>query len=54
MSTTKIAITIDEGTLKRLDQLVSEKKFPNRSRAIQEAVEKEPAGQRVRQAGPRI
>ena len=39
MSTTKIAITIDEETLNLLDQLVREKKFPNRSRAIQDAVE---------------
>jgi metal-responsive CopG/Arc/MetJ family transcriptional regulator len=38
MSTSKIAITLDEEILKRLDQLVDEKQFPSRSRAIQEAV----------------
>ena len=38
MSTTKIAITIDKGILNRLDYLVSERKYPSRSRAIQEAV----------------
>jgi len=37
--TTKVAITLDEETLKKLDRLVGEEKFPNRSRAIQEAVE---------------
>ena len=39
MSTTKVAITIDEKTLDRLDRLVKARVFPNRSRAIQEAVE---------------
>jgi metal-responsive CopG/Arc/MetJ family transcriptional regulator len=39
MSTTKIAITIDEKTLMRLDRMVAARKFPNRSRAIQDAVE---------------
>ena len=39
MTTDKVAITIDRQVLKRLDQLVAEKRFPNRSRAIQEAVE---------------
>jgi metal-responsive CopG/Arc/MetJ family transcriptional regulator len=34
----KIAITIDEETLDALDRLVSERRFPNRSQAIQEAV----------------
>lgn len=38
MTTQKIAITIDETLLKRVDLLVSENRFPNRSRAIQEAV----------------
>ncbi len=36
--TSKIAITLDEETLVRLDRLVREQRFPNRSRAIQEAV----------------
>lgn len=38
MRTAKIAITIDEELLARLDRLVSEKRFANRSRAVQEAV----------------
>ena len=38
MATAKIAITLDEETLGRLDHLVREKAFPNRSRAIQAAV----------------
>jgi len=37
--TSKVAITLDEETLKKLDRLVDEEKVPNRSRAIQEAVE---------------
>ena len=39
MAASKIAITIEESTLTRLDRLVREKKYPNRSRAIQEALE---------------
>jgi metal-responsive CopG/Arc/MetJ family transcriptional regulator len=39
MTTDKVAITIDRELLKRLDRLVAEKRFPNRSRAIQEAVQ---------------
>jgi metal-responsive CopG/Arc/MetJ family transcriptional regulator len=38
MSTAKIAITIEEDTLGKLDRLVSSKVFPNRSKAIQEAI----------------
>ena len=38
MPRSKIAITLDEGTLDRLDRLVERKVFPNRSRAIQQAV----------------
>ena len=38
MTTSKIAITIDKNTLNRLDLLVKSRFFPNRSRAIQEAV----------------
>jgi len=38
MSTAKVAITIDQATLARLDQLVKRKVFPSRSRAIQEAI----------------
>lgn len=39
MSTTKIAITMDRKLLGRVDALVKRRKFPSRSRAIQEAVE---------------
>jgi metal-responsive CopG/Arc/MetJ family transcriptional regulator len=39
MSTAKIAITIEEETLGKLDRLVSSKVFPNRSKAIQEAIQ---------------
>ncbi|MBU0995465.1 MAG: ribbon-helix-helix domain-containing protein [Proteobacteria bacterium] len=38
MATSKIAITIEQNTLNRLDLLVKAHFFPNRSRAIQEAV----------------
>jgi metal-responsive CopG/Arc/MetJ family transcriptional regulator len=38
MTVQKIAITIDEKLLERVDRLISENRFPNRSRAIQEAV----------------
>jgi metal-responsive CopG/Arc/MetJ family transcriptional regulator len=38
MATSKIAITIDDNTLKRLDILVKSNFFPNRSKAIQQAV----------------
>ena len=39
MASAKIAITMDERTLDRLDRLVKERVFPNRSKAIQDAVE---------------
>jgi Arc/MetJ-type ribon-helix-helix transcriptional regulator len=39
MSRAKVAITLDETTLERVDRLISQHVFPNRSRAIQEAVE---------------
>ena len=38
MPRAKIAITLDEATLTRLDRLVEEEFFPNRSQAIEEAV----------------
>ena len=38
MATSKIAITIDQNLLYRLDFLVKSQRFTNRSRAIQEAV----------------
>jgi len=39
MSRAKIAITLEENILDRVDQLIVQHIFPNRSRAIQEAVE---------------
>jgi metal-responsive CopG/Arc/MetJ family transcriptional regulator len=39
MSSAKIAITLDEKIVRKLDLLVHQKTFPNRSKAIQEAVE---------------
>jgi len=39
MASAKVAITIDRELLRRLDRLVAERRFPNRSRAIQEAVQ---------------
>ncbi len=38
MSSAKIAISIDNKLLERIDGLIKRKVFPNRSRAIQEAV----------------
>jgi metal-responsive CopG/Arc/MetJ family transcriptional regulator len=38
MPAAKVAITIEERLLKRIDHLVAQHKFPNRSQAIQEAV----------------
>ena len=38
MSRAKIAVTIDQDLLTRLDRLVKERRFPNRSRAVQEAL----------------
>jgi metal-responsive CopG/Arc/MetJ family transcriptional regulator len=39
MATRKIAITLDNKTLGRLDRLVRDRFFPSRSKAIQTAVE---------------
>jgi metal-responsive CopG/Arc/MetJ family transcriptional regulator len=39
MATQKIAITLDDKTLGRLDKLVRDRLFPSRSKAIQKAVE---------------
>jgi metal-responsive CopG/Arc/MetJ family transcriptional regulator len=38
MARSKVAISLDESTLDRLDQLVKKEVFPNRSQAIEEAV----------------
>jgi metal-responsive CopG/Arc/MetJ family transcriptional regulator len=39
MAASKIAITIEKKILTRLDRLVKESVFPNRSKAIQQAIE---------------
>ncbi len=39
MSVAKVTISIEESLLKRIDRLVRSNVFPNRSQAIQEAVE---------------
>ncbi len=39
MAASKIAITIEKKVLTRLDRLVRERVFPNRSKAIQQAIE---------------
>lgn len=39
MPTTKVAISLDSNLLKQLDRLVANRVFPNRSKAVQEAVE---------------
>ncbi|MSQ95123.1 MAG: ribbon-helix-helix protein, CopG family [Gemmataceae bacterium] len=38
MRSVKIAITIEQDLLERLDQLVEENRFPNRSQAVQQAI----------------
>jgi len=38
MATTKVAISLDSELLERLDRLVAERVFPNRSQAVQAAV----------------
>lgn len=39
MSRLRIGITLDEGSVERLDRLVAESVFENRSQAIQQAVD---------------
>ena len=39
MATAKVAITLQEETLERLDQLIKKHLFANRSRAIQQAIQ---------------
>lgn len=43
MARSKVAITLEEKTLRRLDSLVRQEVFPNRSQAIQAAVDEEQA-----------
>ena len=38
MAATKVAITLDSSLLAELDQLVAQRVFPSRSKAIQEAL----------------
>jgi Arc/MetJ-type ribon-helix-helix transcriptional regulator len=38
MSTTKVAVSLETKTLKEIDRLVREGRFPSRSRAIQTAL----------------
>ena len=38
MARSKVAISLDESTLDRLDQLVKKQVFPNRSQAIEKAI----------------
>lgn len=38
MSKTKVAVTLDTRTLRRVDRLVRDERFPNRSQAIEAAV----------------
>jgi metal-responsive CopG/Arc/MetJ family transcriptional regulator len=39
MATTKVAVTIDADLIAEVDQLVAQQVFPNRSKAIQEALQ---------------
>lgn len=39
MARSKVAISLDEQVLDRLDRLVKEAAFPNRSKAIEKAIE---------------
>ena len=39
MGRSKIAITLDESTVGAVDRLVTERRYPNRSQAIQEALD---------------
>lgn len=43
MSVAKVAITLDQNLLITLDRLVRERRFPSRSRIIQQAVEEKVA-----------
>ncbi|MFN8624764.1 MAG: ribbon-helix-helix domain-containing protein [Candidatus Binatia bacterium] len=38
MAAAKVAISLDEGVLAQLDRLVRQQTFPNRSKAIEQAV----------------
>jgi len=38
MATTRVAISLESKLLQRLDRLVAERVFPNRSQAVQDAI----------------
>jgi len=42
MAKSKIAITLDDGIVGRIDTLVRQREYPNRSQAIEEAVREKP------------
>ena len=48
MSTTKVAVSLETNTLKEIDRLVREGRFPSRSRAIQTALAEMTARQKHR------
>ena len=48
MPMSKIAITIDDALLKEVDRWVREQRYPNRSRAVQAALEEQARRQRHR------
>lgn len=39
MASVKVAVTLEQETLRRLDALVAQRVFPNRSRAVQAALQ---------------
>ena len=39
MAMTRVVVTLDQATLSRLDHLVQQRVFPNRSKAIESAVQ---------------
>jgi metal-responsive CopG/Arc/MetJ family transcriptional regulator len=49
MARSKIAISVDEELLTQVDRWVKERRYPNRSRAIQAAIEEKLLRQRRRQ-----
>ena len=54
MRRSKLAISLDESILNRLDKLVRKQIFPNRSQAIQEAVEEKLARLEKSRLAPRM
>ena len=54
MARSKIAITVDEELLTQVDRWVKERRYPNRSRAIQAAIEEKLLRQRRRQLAEEV